>query len=133
MNRSFFDIEITKAEVMGMVEKAEYWEGYIKGLKRRFHGKDFCPQAEHEDWLSKINADTPDDMERGRGYRDGYLGIVDLEDPANGIKILRRWRGWSVEDLAEKADVSVDLVMEWEVGRLPTESEKEVLRKLHSE
>ena len=71
--------------------------------------------------------------EQNRGYRDGYLGVVDLQDPANGIQILRKWRDWSVDQLAAMVGVSPDRVKDWEVGHMPSEEEMRVLEKLRSE
>ena len=133
MRESLFEIEMVKADVMGMVEMAEYWEGYKKGIGHRFHGEGFCSPEEHDALMVAVDTDTEDQKERVRGYRDGYLGVVDLGDPANGIATLRKWRGWSVEDLAEKAGVSPQTVAAWEVGKLLTEPELQIMEKLRSE
>jgi DNA-binding transcriptional regulator YiaG len=133
LNKSLFDIEMTKAEVMGGVERPAYWTGYQKGLNRRFHGNAFCTREQHEQWMAEALATEEDRKEHGQGYRDGYLGIVDLDDPANGIQILRKWRGWSVEDLAEKVGVEPATVKDWEHGHIPSEDQRRILDQLRSE
>ncbi len=133
MKESLFDIEMTKAEVMGGVERAAYWTGYKNGLQRRFHGDAFGTLQEHERWMDATADGDEEHREQSKGYRDGYLGAVDLQDPANGIQILRKWRGWSVDQLAAMAGVSPDRVKEWEVGHLPSEAEMRILEKLRSE
>jgi DNA-binding transcriptional regulator YiaG len=133
LNKSLFDIEMTKAEVMAGVERTGYWTGYQNGLQRRFHGENFCTQAQHDAWMDEIDNENPDMKERGQGYRDGYLGVVDLQDPANGIQILRRWRGWSIEELARRAGVTLETVRAWEQGQMPAPEELQVLAKLRSE
>ncbi len=133
MNKSLFDIEMTKAQVMGGVERTAYWEGYERGLNRRFHGEAFCTPEEHQKWMAEALAPEEERRESGQGYRDGYLGVVDLEDPANGIQILRKWRGWSVAELAEKVGVSSERVKDWEHGHIPSEDERRILDKLRSE
>jgi DNA-binding transcriptional regulator YiaG len=133
LKKSLFDIEMTKAEVMGGVERAAYWTGYKNGLQRRFHGETFGTQEEHERWLNVAADGDEEKMEQGRGYRDGYLGVVDLQDPANGILILRKWREWSVDQLAAHAGVSPQRVRDWEVGHMPSEDELRILERLRSE
>jgi hypothetical protein len=110
LKKSLFEIEMTKAEVMGGVERAAYWTGYKNGLQRRFHGEAFGTRQEHDRWLSAAADGDEEQKEQSRGYRDGYLGVVDLQDPANGIQILRNWRGWSVDQLADMVGVSPDRV-----------------------
>jgi DNA-binding transcriptional regulator YiaG len=133
LNKSLFDIEMTKAEVMAGVEKTAYWTGYQNGLRRRFHGEAFCTQAQHDQWMAEVRSEGPEQKERGQGYRDGYLGAVDLQDPANGIQILRRWRGWSVEELARRTGVAPETVQAWEHGQMPAPEQLRVLDKLRSE
>lgn len=123
---------MTKAEVMEGVEKPAYWKGYRQGLKRRFHGETFGSDAEHEQWMAQAQCDDTETRERGQGYRDGYLGVVDFQDPANGIQILRKWRDWSLDELAEKAGVSPETVRAWEVGRMPSEDELRILKRLYT-
>jgi DNA-binding transcriptional regulator YiaG len=133
LKQSLFDIEMTKAEVMGGVEKAAYWTGYKLGLQRRFYGETFGSRKEHDQRMVDARADDAATRERGQGYRDGYLGVVDLHDPANGIPILRKWRDWSVDRLAEKAGVSPETVKAWEVGRNPSTDELRILETLYAE
>jgi ribosome-binding protein aMBF1 (putative translation factor) len=132
LKKSLFDIEMTKAEVMGGVERPAYWNGYKDGLQRRFHGAAFGTPQEHERWMAAAEGEG-ELAEQSRGYRDGYLGVVDLQDPANGIQILRKWRDWSVDQLAEKVGVSAERVSDWEVGHMPSEDEMRILEKLRSE
>ncbi|MEJ2659714.1 MAG: helix-turn-helix transcriptional regulator [Desulfobacteraceae bacterium] len=133
MKKSLFDIEMTKAEVMGGVERSAYWTGYKNGLQRRFHGDAFGTRQEHERWMAAAADGDEEQQEQSRGYRDGYLGAVDLQDPANGIQILRKWRGWSVDQLAAMVGVSPQRVEDWEVGHMPSEDEMRILEKLRSE
>jgi DNA-binding transcriptional regulator YiaG len=133
LKKSLFDIEMTKAEVMGGVERTHYWTGYKNGLQRRFYGEAFGTQEEHDHWMTTALNGDAEQEEQSRGYHDGYLGAVDLQDPANGIIILRKWRSWSLEDLAAKVGVSPERVRSWEVGQMPSEDELRILEKLRSE
>ena len=58
-----------------------YRIGYQRGLKRRFFGKDFGAEGDHELWMALGSANDPDYddpsyIEMGRGYRDGFAGIA---------------------------------------------------------
>jgi hypothetical protein len=74
MDRKTYEREMLKARTMEERQKdrREYWEGYKRGLRRAFFGKDFGTTGEHN--LYKNLEDDPDRdrSERGRGYRDGY-------------------------------------------------------------
>lgn len=55
--------------------RSEYWAGYIRGLRRLYHGERFGTPEEHEIWLGL--ADTrrdPVGIARGLGYRAGFEG-----------------------------------------------------------
>ena len=73
MERSAFEHEMNKAKAFITVgERPDYWTGYQRGLRRRYHGESFGTDEEHELWLSLKGDSDPARDERGRGYRDGY-------------------------------------------------------------
>lgn len=51
--------------------RAEWWAGYMRGLRRAHHGERFGTQAEHEMWLAAAESDDQMRAARGRGYRAG--------------------------------------------------------------
>ena len=68
-----FEHEMLKAKTFAETGSSyNYWRGYQRGLRRRFHGENFGEPGEHEKWLSLIHDETR--RELGRGYRDGYFG-----------------------------------------------------------
>lgn len=74
MTEQKFKSEMRRAETMRRTsdpEMSEYWVGYIRGLRRVYHGENFGTADEHNKWMAAI--DSPDEMrkQRGRGYRDG--------------------------------------------------------------
>lgn len=74
MTEQKFKSEMRRAEAMrhsADPEMSEYWTGYIRGLRRAYHGKKFGTADEHKKWMAAI--DNPNDIrkQRGRGYRDG--------------------------------------------------------------
>ena len=73
MEKAVFEREMMRAKTMITVgDRPEYWAGYQRGLRRRFHGENFGTEEEHEKWLSLKGDSDPARDERGRGYRDGY-------------------------------------------------------------
>jgi hypothetical protein len=75
MDREKFEHELRKAQTMGKLgDKTDYWQGYQRGLRRRFHGDTFGTDEEHELWMDLIHDPDLTRAERGRGYRDGYHG-----------------------------------------------------------
>ena len=60
-------------------DRAEYWIGYQRGLRRAYHGESFGTAEEHALWLgaSDNHGDDPIRRARGEGYRDGLAGRAD--------------------------------------------------------
>lgn len=55
---------------------SDFWDGYIRGIRRNYHGTQFGTATEHTLWISL--ADEPrDDTRRfrGIGYRAGFDGM----------------------------------------------------------
>ena len=74
MNEQRFKSEIQRAETMRRdidPDRADYWAGYIRGLRRLYHGEDFGTNHEHALWLSLIKRPDIRSQRRGVGYRDG--------------------------------------------------------------
>ncbi len=51
---------------------AEFWAGYQRGLRRRFHGERFGTNEEHQYWMGAAARERH--PERARGYRAGFEG-----------------------------------------------------------
>lgn len=62
-----FASEMARAKTMQQLssnpDEADYYAGYIRGLRRKHHGNSFGTQSEHD---SQMQADS----EEGRGYRE---------------------------------------------------------------
>ena len=71
-----FEHEMKKAKTFQGIEpdRADYWIGYQRGLRRAYHGENFGTEREHTLWLEAVNSDDPMRMARGEGYRDGLRG-----------------------------------------------------------
>lgn len=50
---------------------AEWWAGYMRGLRRAHHGESFGTTAEHELWLSAAESNSEMRAALGRGYVAG--------------------------------------------------------------
>lgn len=65
-----------KARLQLEDEKADYWHGYMRGLRRAHHGERFGTDDEHRLWLSL--ADERFDtfrQQREIGYRAGLAAL----------------------------------------------------------
>ena len=71
MNQATFEHEMAKAKTFSELgERSDFYRGYMRGLRRRYHGENFGEPGEHEKWLDLINDDYREEM--GRGYRAGF-------------------------------------------------------------
>lgn len=75
MDHNTFERELWRARTHMQVEsqRAPYWLGYQRGLRRRYHGESYGTQEEHELWMSKAESDDPIEAQKGEGYRAAYL------------------------------------------------------------
>lgn len=77
MKESEFVSKMLYAESMKKLDdRPDYWDGYRRGLRKRYHGDNFGTIEEHEKWLSLINDRDVSRSERGRGYRDGIAEVT---------------------------------------------------------
>ena len=65
----------------------EYAMGYLRGLRRHYHGENFGTPDEHALWMS-LGLDGDPRVDLGCGYRDGVAGrepaVMTLNDPSLG-------------------------------------------------
>lgn len=76
-----FELEMRNAEAMRRTvspERIGYWTGYIRGLRRAYHGDNFGTSDEHEVWSHSSD-------QRGQGYRDG-LAYGDNTNKTTGVR-----------------------------------------------
>ena len=70
-----FKSEMARAQTLRDLEndhiKRDYWDGYIRGLRRGYHGEIFGTAAEHSTYWNLYNSPDKDREARGRGYRGG--------------------------------------------------------------
>jgi hypothetical protein len=73
MNEQKFKSEMRRAEIMRRAATndgwEEYWVGYIRGLRRAYHGKKFGTEEEHIKWLAP--SEIKHRQSRSIGYSDG--------------------------------------------------------------
>ena len=72
MDKQLFEREFNRAKRMASIENNEYWSGYQRGLRRRFHGENFGTDKEHELWVSMVNSRDERRRRLGKGYKAGY-------------------------------------------------------------
>lgn len=76
MTEQKFKSEMRRTEAMRKTSDpmmAEYYAGYIRGLRRAYHGESFGTTEEHEKLLEESTAEDglASQRQRGTGYRDG--------------------------------------------------------------
>lgn len=130
MTKETFEREMAQARTFyELGTDSDYWRGYMRGLRRRYHGENFGDVGDHEKWLDCINDDYR--RELGQGYRDGYFGPCDWADPAAAVKTMRTWRDWNTADLADRLGVSARTVEGWEQGRPVPGPSVNLLKSIH--
>jgi hypothetical protein len=69
--------ESIRARTMAVVEpeRADYWHGYRRGLRRARFGEQFGTAAEHQLWLTLADDTDASRAAHGRGYRDGLAHL----------------------------------------------------------
>ena len=79
MEESTFKHEMAMAKTFhDLGVKTDYWRGYMKGLRRSYHGENFGTDEDHRRWLSvgfyEITPGVTDDirLEMSKGYRAGF-------------------------------------------------------------
>jgi len=71
VNETKFRHEMARAKTFhDLGQDADYWRGYMRGLRRAYHGENFGTQEDHLKWMALIDDDYRKEL--GRGYRDGY-------------------------------------------------------------
>ncbi len=78
MLKSDFERNALEAESMRkrvQTPQVYFWEGYLRGLRRNFHGQIFGTEYEHGQWLSLKTRLGDDRLRyRGVGYEMGFKG-----------------------------------------------------------
>jgi L-rhamnose isomerase len=76
MDKATFEHEMNRGQTFQKLEqdRAEYWIGYQRGLRRAYHGESFGTPAEHALWTASADSDDLLRQQRGEGYRDGLAG-----------------------------------------------------------
>lgn len=78
MEQSKFRIMMGQSKVMYELEsenrnyeKADFWKGFGRGLRRNYHGENFGLDGEHEQWMNCANGEYRKQLQAG--YRAGFI------------------------------------------------------------
>ena len=72
MDRQIFEHEMSNARAFREAgDKPEYWAGYIRGLRHRYHAQNFGTAEEHELWITAEGDEIRE--QRSQGYLDAYI------------------------------------------------------------
>ena len=108
-------------------DRADFWSGFQRGLRRLYHGENFGTPDEHQKWMSCRDGHYRRDLQTG--YRAGFYRDQLKIDGIADIQPLRKMLALSIEDLAEIAAVSPRTVEGWEQGRPMPEPPHQLIRK----
>ena len=65
---------LAEGETLRSTCRGDYGAGYVRGLRRCYHGENFGTAEEHALLLAAVESEDASRAERGRGYRDGLAG-----------------------------------------------------------
>jgi hypothetical protein len=86
MNRNEFErLAVRSRELQAAGELTDYWKGFLRGLRRGFHGENFGTETEHLNWMSCAKKDKSR-LPLQEGYRAGF-GVGKL-DYTEGIELI---------------------------------------------
>ena len=111
MTESQYKSAYIKAEAMYQTSSSldsHYWRGYMRGLRRGYHGDHFGTDEEHRQWWNAGTMGAPIREQLQSGYRDAiyWIEFVGLYK-----------RVGTQREVAEKLGVSVGLVQSLVLGR----------------
>ena len=90
MTEEQFRREVARAETMrqlGEADEQAYWEGYLRGVRRVYHGARYGSEAEHE----AMRRETGDAIRERR--RRGYLDALALDQALGAASAFGRLGG----------------------------------------
>jgi hypothetical protein len=71
LNQAEFRSRVMQARIMqGLGERAAYWEGYERGLRRAFLGELSVSDVEDSRLKGAADSSDSDERDRGVGYRE---------------------------------------------------------------
>ena len=76
MEKEKFERLMIEAKIFGRINiYHDYYSGYVRGLRRLYHGEEFGSRMEHDIYLKLIDDEDESRCLRGWGYRDGLKGL----------------------------------------------------------
>lgn len=91
MDEETFKAYASQAKVLG-----NYGAGYLRGLRRHYHGERFGTAEEHAKWLSL--GDSDQQLDEGKGYCDGFAGTAPKRRPGRPTTLGTKPRRITLDD-----------------------------------
>jgi len=129
MDKKRFQSLLGMAKSMQSIDhdRADFWRGFQRGIRRSFHGENFGTQEEHEKFYNCRDGEYRRDLQTG--YRAGYHYDELKIDDADDVQTLRKFLGLTVSDLSEIAAVSPRTVEGWEQGRSMSDTVCQLIKR----
>lgn len=108
-------------------DRADFWRGFQRGLRRLHHGENFGTAAEHDQYMNCADGEYRKQLQTG--YRAGFYRKQYSAGSGSDIGNLRKLLKLSVSDIAEIAAVSPRTVEGWEQGRPMSEAARQLICK----
>lgn len=86
MEKEYFARMIHEAEIYERVDYSGFWNGYRRGLRKRYYHDmkmQFGDNEEHEKWMKAAESANESQRAHGEGYKCGYAG----EDATHVYKV----------------------------------------------
>jgi len=93
-------------------DRADYWIGFQRGVRRAYHGDNFGTEEEHQKYMNCRDGEYR--LQLQTGYRAGFYHD---QLKGNDIQKLRKILALTTSEMAEILSVSHRTVEGWEQGR----------------
>jgi hypothetical protein len=78
MSQKFNELLAVADDIAHRAELAHFWFAYKRGLQSGFYGQPTVGEDEHQAWLALATSKDTHQLQRHRGYSEGYAAGLSL-------------------------------------------------------